>query len=62
MERDTRQRQAICKALVNTGRPLSVNELFMLAKSESTGLGIATVYRNLKDLQAEKRVIHLPLR
>ena len=61
MERDTRQRQAICKALVNAGRPLSVNELFLLAKSEITKLGIATVYRNLKDLQAEKQIIQVDL-
>ena len=61
MERDTRQRQAICKVLVNAGRPLSVNELFLLAKSEITKLGIATVYRNLKDLQAEKRIIQVDL-
>jgi Fur family transcriptional regulator, ferric uptake regulator len=61
MERDTRQRQAIRNALVCAGRPLSVHELFLLAKSEISQLGIATVYRNLKDLQAEKRIIQVDL-
>ena len=61
MERDTRQRQAIYKAMVNAGRPLAVNELFILAKSEIAELGIATVYRNLKALQAEKRIIQVDL-
>ena len=43
MKRDTPQQEAIRKALVNAGRPLSVEELFALAHREVTGLGIATV-------------------
>lgn len=61
MGRDTQQRQAICNALVNSGRPLSVSELFQLAKSEVAGLGIATVYRNLKVLQLEERIVQVDL-
>ena len=61
MERDTRQRQAIYKVMTNAGRPLAVKELFLLAKSEIIGLGIATVYRNLKALRAEKRVMQVDL-
>jgi Fur family ferric uptake transcriptional regulator len=57
MERNTDQRQAIYKAMVDEGRPLAVNELYLLAKRKIAGLGIATVYRNLKTLQAEKRII-----
>ena len=61
MERDTRQRQAIYKAMVKASRPLAVNELFLLAKREIVGLGIATIYRNLKILQTEKRIIQVDL-
>jgi len=61
MERDTKQRQAIYKALVNAGRPLAVNELLVLAKREIAGLGIATVYRNLKVLHEEKRIVYVDL-
>jgi Fur family ferric uptake transcriptional regulator len=61
MNRDTRQRQAIYKAMVNAGRPLAVNELFHLAKNEINSLGIATVYRNVKALQMEKRIIQVDL-
>jgi Fur family transcriptional regulator, ferric uptake regulator len=61
MERDTRQRQAIYNALAKAGRPLAVNELFLLAKSEFGGLGIATVYRNLKILLSENRIRQVDL-
>ena len=61
MDRDTKQRQAIYKTMVNTGRPLAVNELFLLAKNEINSLGIATVYRNVKALQMEKRIIQVDL-
>ncbi len=61
MRRDTQQRDAICKALVNSGRPLSVNEVFELAQSKVAGLGIATVYRNLKSLQSEGQIVQIDL-
>jgi Fur family ferric uptake transcriptional regulator len=61
MKRETQQRQAIRKALSDAGRPLSVDELFELAKSEVEGLGIATVYRNLKALQSEGQVAQVDL-
>ncbi len=56
MRRDTIQRSAISQALVSAGRPLSVDELFELAQNQVAGLGIATVYRNLKALQSEGQV------
>jgi Fur family ferric uptake transcriptional regulator len=59
--RVTQQRDAISRALVNAGRSLSVNEIFELAKHEVAGLGIATVYRNLKTLQAEGLVVQVDL-
>jgi Fur family transcriptional regulator, ferric uptake regulator len=61
MARDTKQRQAIYHALEKAGRPLAVNELFLLAKNEFTGLGIATVYRNLKTLLLENRIKQVDL-
>jgi Fur family ferric uptake transcriptional regulator len=61
MERDTKQRDAIRQVLADEGRPLSVNELLELAQSRVPGLGIATVYRNLKALTAEQRVVQVSL-
>lgn len=61
MIRDTQQRDAIREALVDAGRPLSVDELFKLAQSKVAGLGIATVYRNLKALQLEGQIAQVDL-
>lgn len=61
MKRQTQQRDVICRVLEVAGRPLSVNEILGLAKSVVPGLGIATVYRNLKTLQEEKRVVPVNL-
>lgn len=56
MERNTQQRQAIIAAFNKTKRPLSVQEVLELAQKRCPGLGIATVYRNLKALVAEARL------
>jgi Fur family ferric uptake transcriptional regulator len=61
MLRDTNQRVAIRKALVNAARPLSINEIFESARNEVAGLGIATVYRNLKALQLEGWIVQVDL-
>ncbi len=61
MRRDTQQRDAIRKALVSAGRPLSVDELFELAQNDVAGLGIATVYRNLRALQSERQIMRVDL-
>jgi Fur family transcriptional regulator, ferric uptake regulator len=61
MVRATQQRNAIRKALVSSGRPLSVGEILELAQSEIAGLGIATVYRNLKALQEEGWIARVDL-
>jgi len=50
MERDTAQRRAIRAALEDAGRPLSPLEVLNSAQQQVPGLGIATVYRNLKSL------------
>jgi Fur family ferric uptake transcriptional regulator len=56
MERKTSQRTALLKAFEQAGRPLSPREVLELAKPDALGLGIATVYRNLKAL-ADKGVL-----
>jgi Fur family ferric uptake transcriptional regulator len=50
MERSTRQGTAIRAAIEREGRPLSPQEVLEAARGEVPSLGIATVYRNLKDL------------
>ena len=52
--RDTRQRRAIRAAFLGTDRPLDPNEVLELAAIGHTGLGIATVYRNIKSLLEEE--------
>ena len=61
MRKATQQRDAIRKALIGAGRPLSVNEIMDLAQSGLPRLGIATVYRNLKILQYEGEVSQVKL-
>lgn len=61
MRRDTDQRNAIRKALLGAGRPLSVHELLELAQNEVASLGIATLYRNLKALVAEGWIAQVDL-
>jgi Fur family transcriptional regulator, ferric uptake regulator len=51
MQRDTRQRRAIRATLEEAGHPMSPKELLKAAKGRAEGLGIATVYRNLRHLQ-----------
>lgn len=58
MERNTRQRHAIQKAIDDARRPLSPQEVLEAAQSVVPGLGIATVYRNLKTM-LEARTIEL---
>jgi len=50
MERKTSQRSAILKAFEQAGRPLSPQKALELALPHARGVGIATIYRNLKTL------------
>lgn len=61
MERDTRQRQAIWEALEQEQRPLAPAEVLQLAKRTLPRLGIATVYRTLKALVEEGRLVVVDL-
>ena len=62
MERNTRQRGAIRRAFQRTNRPLGTDEVLSVARSEVGGLGIATVYRNIRALVDEGwlAVVELP--
>ncbi|MBL8308738.1 MAG: transcriptional repressor [Rubrivivax sp.] len=53
MERNTRQRAAIRDAIAQAERPLLPQEVLDAAQQQVPGLGIATVYRNLKALVAD---------
>jgi Fur family ferric uptake transcriptional regulator len=47
-ERSTRQRAAMRATIEAAARPLSPQEICAMAQSDAPGLGMATVYRNLK--------------
>ena len=51
--RNTRQKDAIRAAFVETNRPLSPDEVLSYAKRSVDDLSIATVYRNLKIMVEE---------
>ncbi|MDE2292425.1 MAG: transcriptional repressor [Elusimicrobia bacterium] len=60
--RDTAQRRAIRRVLEEAARPLAPEEVLRASKAHAPGLGIATVYRNLKSLAAsgEVAVVEMP--
>ena len=62
MERNTRQRSAIREAIARAERPLLPQEVLEAAQHAVPGLGIATVYRNLKALveEGELQSVNLP--
>ncbi|GDY12184.1 transcriptional repressor [Planctomycetota bacterium] len=61
MERRTRQREAIRAAIVAAGRPLAPQEILDAAVPAVPGLGIATVYRALKDLAGSGEIVAVEL-
>ena len=62
MERNTRQRSAIRETIAQADRPLLPQEVLEAAQHIVPGLGIATVYRNLKALveEGELQAVNLP--
>ena len=62
VQRDTAQRRAIRRALEEAGRPLGAIEVLEASKAHAPGLGIATVYRNIKSLLegGEVSAVELP--
>lgn len=61
MERNTQQRRAIVNVIDAQKRPLSVQEILDLATHECPGLGIATVYRNVRALVEDNKLIVVEL-
>lgn len=59
--RKTRQREAIRSAFETADRPLSPEEVLSAAQESVEGLGIATVYRNIKSLMEEGWLIAIEL-
>lgn len=53
MQRNTAQRRAICDVFIESGRPLGPGEVHKAARRRIRRLGIATVYRAIKDLLDE---------
>jgi len=62
MQRNTSQRKAIQDALQHAARPLTPQEVLKKAKVSVPNLGIATVYRGLRQLSNEGalKVVELP--
>jgi len=62
MERSTRQRAAIRSAIEAARRPLTPQEVLDAARAEVPALGLATVYRNLRQLcdEGEIQAVTLP--
>lgn len=54
MKRKTTQRAAIRQAFEDSARPLTAQETLERALGYTDGVGIATVYRNIKALVAEQ--------
>jgi Fur family ferric uptake transcriptional regulator len=61
MKRDTQQRDAIRRAFADAERPLSVGEILDLARKRVAGLGMATVYRNLRALRDDGWIVPVDL-
>ena len=62
MQRNTTQRQAIQRVMQEVNRPLGPDEIFESAKTYCPGLGIATVYRAIKELVDTRQltIVNLP--
>lgn len=61
MERNTQQRQAILKVFEKSTRPLNIQEIHAAAKRRCQGIGIATVYRNLKTLLEDGKLVSVDM-
>lgn len=61
MDRNTRQRQAIRQVLEEADRPLGPQEILDACQAYAPGLGIATVYRTLKNLTNEGWLVSVEL-
>jgi Fur family transcriptional regulator, ferric uptake regulator len=61
MIRNTKQRDAIRRAILEAGRPLSAAEVLTSACLYAPGLGMATVYRTLNAFLDEGLAVAVPI-
>jgi Fur family ferric uptake transcriptional regulator len=61
VDRSTRQKRAIEAVLSDRGNPLTAPEIHALASKAVPTLGLATVYRSLKSLTNEGRVVSVEI-
>jgi len=59
--RQTRQKQAVLRSLVESGRSLAPAEILALARNEVPSLNLSTVYRQLRALHEEAQVVKVDL-
>ncbi|MFT3956644.1 MAG: transcriptional repressor [Piscinibacter sp.] len=59
--RQTRQKQAVLRSLVESGRSLAPAEILELARSDVPTLNLSTVYRQLRTLHEESQVVKVDL-
>ena len=53
MQRNTRQREVIREVFASAGRPLTAQEAALAAQEELPSVGVATVYRAVRELAEE---------
>ena len=61
MQRDTRQRRAIRRVLLDSGRPLTPEQILDAGQALVPSLGLATVYRTVNSLAAEGWLVEVEL-
>lgn len=59
--RQTRQKEAVLRSLVDSGRSLAPAEILELARTEVPTLNLSTVYRQLRALHEEAQVVRVDL-
>jgi len=57
MERETKQLRGILKVLESTDRPLTPEEILHECRKDLPRIGITTIYRKIRELTAEQRLI-----
>jgi|WetSurMetagenome_2_1015567.scaffolds.fasta_scaffold714426_1 Fur family transcriptional regulator, ferric uptake regulator len=57
MIRSTRQRKAIFEVIQKESRPMTVTEIHLLAKQSAPRVGLRTVYRNIRELVDDGKLV-----
>ncbi len=55
--RNTKQRAIIEEVLKEAGRPVNTTDIFILSSKKHKNIGIATIYRTLKKLLEENKIV-----